>query len=248
MKKATTTGSNKRQRGCSEALSDIEKQKTCEEATSAPLLDDGASPSSSLDMPADFDATRRRRSLTLPPSASGLGARAASASPMMASQQQQRQSNPKRRRCVTVELRKQLAAKSSLLATPPFPAAVPPSQSDAFAATPMLDRAQSMGLSESFSYPDCSQSLSQDYGAIGYYGSLSLASSLANDGSPQLLDMNSSVHSNSPYIDDMGPMAPLPISQTFSMPDAVTHNESSGLSVDTSFVSVSDVANSAFDL
>ncbi|KAJ2083768.1 hypothetical protein H4R24_000539 [Coemansia sp. RSA 988] len=249
MKKATITGSNKRQRGCSEALSGNEKQKTCDEATSAPLLDDRASPSSSLDMPADFDSTRRRRSLTLPPSASGLGARAASASPMMASQQnqQQRLPNPKRRRCVTVELRKQLAAKSSLLATPPFPAAVSSSQSDSF-ATPMLDRAQSMGLCESFSYPDCTQSLSQDYGAVGYYGALSLAPSLTNDGSPQLLDMNSSVHSNSPYLDDMGPMAPLPIAQSFSMSDAITHNEGSGLSIDTSFVSASDVASSAFDL
>ncbi|KAJ2616866.1 hypothetical protein H4S08_000608 [Coemansia sp. RSA 1365] len=249
MKKATITGSNKRQRGCSEALSEIEKQKACEEATSAPLLEDGALPSSSLDMPSDFDATRRRRSLTLPPSAGDLGARAASASPMMASQQQQqRQPNPKRRRCVTVELRKQLAAKSSLLATPPFAAAIPPSQLDAF-ATPMIDRAHSMGLNDSFSYPNCTQSLSQDYGAIGYYGALSLAPSLANDGGSQLLDMSGSVHSNSPYLDDMGPMAPLPIAQSFSMPHAVPHNDTSGLSVDTSFVSVSDAAsNSAFDL
>ncbi|PIA16412.1 hypothetical protein COEREDRAFT_87111 [Coemansia reversa NRRL 1564] len=250
MKKATITGSNKRQRGCSEALSEIEKQKACEEATSAPLLEDGALPSSSLNMPTDFDATRRRRSLTLPPSAGDLCARAASASPMMASQQQQQQQQPnsKRRRCVTVDLRKQLAAKSSLLATPPFAAAVPPSQMDAF-VSPMIDRAHSMGLGDSFNYPNCSQSLSQDYGAIGYYGALSLAPSLANDGSSQLLDMNSSVHSNSPYLDDMGPMAPLPIAQSFSMPDAVPHSETSGLTVDTSFVSVSDAAsNSAFDL
>ncbi|KAJ1783293.1 hypothetical protein LPJ59_006618, partial [Coemansia sp. RSA 2399] len=61
--------------------------------------------------PAGFDGSARRRSLTMPPSDSNAYARAASASPLMLGKQPPLPSS-KRRRCVTEDMRKQLATKS----------------------------------------------------------------------------------------------------------------------------------------
>ncbi|KAJ2666342.1 hypothetical protein IW148_001060 [Coemansia sp. RSA 1199] len=213
MKKAiNATATSKRPRESSETPSDV---------ASAPLDD--------MTQPAGFNPSRRR-SLTLPPTATP-NQRATSASPLLS------QSNPKRRRCVTAELRKQLAAKSSsLLATPPMRAAV---ASLAAGSASEIARAQSMGLDDSF------HSTQAEYNSMCYYGALSLASSISH-ASPQLLGL-SAAHTNSPYLDELA-MAPLPIAPTFSMPCVAPMSEPA-LSVNTSFVAPEDpVANSAFEL
>ncbi|KAJ1662784.1 hypothetical protein IW140_004974 [Coemansia sp. RSA 1813] len=72
--------------------------------------DDSSSGSSDTESlpPAGFDGSARRRSLTLPASDTTACTRAASASPMMLS----KPPAAKRRRCVTEDMRKQLATKS----------------------------------------------------------------------------------------------------------------------------------------
>ncbi|KAJ2389049.1 hypothetical protein H4S02_002562 [Coemansia sp. RSA 2611] len=230
MKKAiNASGANKRPRESSEAASDL-GAKSSSETASAPLVNSKVMPfADASELPAGFNPSQRRRSLTMPSPTAASNPRATSASPLMVSQQP----NPKRRRCVTVELRKQLAAKSTLLATPPMPAA-----SVAAYPAPEIARAQSMGLDETFGHTQ------PDYN-MSYYGALSLATSI-HHASPQLLDLGSSVHSNSPYLGEMA-MAPLPIAQSFSMP-SVPH-DTPPLSVDTSFVAgAEDAASSAFEL
>ncbi|KAJ2293757.1 hypothetical protein IWW55_005718, partial [Coemansia sp. RSA 2706] len=113
-----------------------------------------------------------------------------------------------------------------------------PAASVAAYPAPEIARAQSMGLDETFGHTQ------PDYN-MSYYGALSLATSI-HHASPQLLDLGSSVHSNSPYLGEMA-MAPLPIAQSFSMP-SVPH-DTPPLSVDTSFVAgAEDAASSAFEL
>ncbi|KAJ2845416.1 hypothetical protein IWW36_004790 [Coemansia brasiliensis] len=252
MKKAiNASNANKRSRdSSSDTLSEpdakLDKCSSQSTVSSAPLPEECMS---SFDLPTGFDSSRRRRSLTMPPNTMTPNQRATSASPLMVSQQQQRQPNAKRRRCVTVELRKQLAAKSSLLATPPMH---PSSMVNATASysMPEIARAQSMGLEDTMG--QVSQQATPDYNSMCYYGALSLASSISH-ASPQLLDLTNSVNvSNSPYLDDMSAMAPLPIAQTFSMPTVAPQQTEAtpSLSVDTSFVSTSEdpAANSAFEL
>ncbi|KAJ2161032.1 hypothetical protein GGF46_001779 [Coemansia sp. RSA 552] len=269
MKKAINA-SNKRSRDAA-SLSDSsapskKDQSSNSDIASAPLPGDiavgsvGVAPAA-LNLPADFDSALRRRSLTLPSPTTASIARAASASPLMMSQNQP---SAKRRRCVTTDLRKQLAAKSSslLAMSPPLQAAA--AAAAAAAATEAVAgvsaepgsvpfiRAQSMGVHESFG----EQQGSQDYNSgMYYYDALSLASSI-NEASPQLLGLSGSVHSNSPYLDDMGAMAPLPIAPSFSMPwlpppQQPHQGDALGLSVETSFVSATsadDPSSNAFDL
>ncbi|KAJ2632771.1 hypothetical protein H4R22_001003 [Coemansia sp. RSA 1290] len=239
MKKAINASNAKRPRDSSSdtvSESDTKLDKCSSQSTvsSAPLPEECMS---LADLPTGFDSSRRR-SLTMPPNTMAPNQRATSASPLMVSQQP----NAKRRRCVTVELRKQLAAKSSLLATPPMN----PSSKTATYSMPEISRAQSMGLEDTM---QASQQAT-DYNMC-YYGALSLASSISH-ASPQLLDLANSVNANSPYLDDMGAMAPLPIAQTFSMPMVAPQQTEAtpSLSVDTSFVSTSEdpAANSAFEL
>ncbi|KAJ2816807.1 hypothetical protein IWW50_006369, partial [Coemansia erecta] len=223
MKKAINASTGKRARDSSEAPSDVD------DIGSAPLPDKAFAPPG-------FNPSHRRRSLTMPPSTGTPNARATSASPLMASQQP----NAKRRRCVTVDMRKQLAAKSSLLATPPMRAAAAALVSTGSA--PEIARAQSMGLDDTFSHSSASE-----YNSMCYYGALSLASSISH-ASPQMLDLNSSVHSDSPYLDEMAAMAPLPIAPSFSMPSVASLHPHATLSVDTSLGIDSDPASNAFEL
>ncbi|KAJ2453299.1 hypothetical protein EV183_002356 [Coemansia sp. RSA 2336] len=241
MKKAINASNAKRPRdSSSDTASDsdakLDKCSSQSTASSAPLPEEHMS---SADLPAGFDSSRRR-SLTMPPNTMAPSQRATSASPLMISQQP----NAKRRRCVTVELRKQLAAKSSLLATPPMNPRTDPRIANY--SMPEISRAQSMGLEDTM---QVSQQAT-DYNMC-YYGALSLASSISH-ASPQLLDLTNSVNANSPYLDDMGAMAPLPIAQTFSMPMVAPQQTEAtpSLSVDTSFVSTAEdpAANSAFEL
>ncbi|KAJ2537648.1 hypothetical protein EV175_006657, partial [Coemansia sp. RSA 1933] len=62
--------------------------------------------------PAGFDGSARRRSLTMPAAEAGEFARAASASPLMLAKPPGAAASSKRRRCVTEDMRKQLATKS----------------------------------------------------------------------------------------------------------------------------------------
>ncbi|KAJ1730608.1 hypothetical protein LPJ61_002921 [Coemansia biformis] len=225
MKKATgAIESTKRRREDSEALSDFDAAHTSDGGASTPLLDDGIAPLATLGVPVGFDASCRRRSLTMPPADTGAAMRAVSSSPLM-TPQQKRLSSSKRRRCVTSDLRKQLAAKISLLATPPLPAA---SVSLTRTSTaPAIGRAQSMGLDEHFGgYSHDAHFAAPDF---GYYSALALPPPMAADASP--------------YLSDMAPLAfAVPgVSQPLAEPPVLT--------VDTSFVSVpEDPAGTAFDL
>ncbi|KAJ2387767.1 hypothetical protein GGI05_003989 [Coemansia sp. RSA 2603] len=102
LKKITT----KRARDASEAPSDTDGSVADSAhpesgSITAPLPSDAGA----LGLPHGFDPKRRRRSLTLPPSSAAEPPRAASSSPMLTAK------TPKRR-CITVDMRKQLAKAS----------------------------------------------------------------------------------------------------------------------------------------
>ncbi|KAJ1947220.1 hypothetical protein GGF37_000608 [Kickxella alabastrina] len=208
LKKAST--SSKRSRGCSEAPSDTDASvvSTAGDLTadailaengsiSAPLPGSLDAASGGLGLPSGFDPKRRRRSLTLPQNTAAAAARAASSSPMLLPH------STKRRRCVTVDMRKQLAAKTSaFMSTPP--------RIDTTPAT-LCARSSSMSETTSSNIPH--------YGPIGVYDQLSFATPSMHPvdmASPQMLGLNA----NSPYL-DMSPMT-LPINQTFSLPAPFT--------------------------
>ncbi|KAJ2657090.1 hypothetical protein IWW48_004687 [Coemansia sp. RSA 1200] len=100
LKKASNAGS-KRSRSGDDDSSDTE-------SLPATVVDIGIG--IGIGAPAGFDPTARRRSLTLPASDPTACTRAASASPMLAAAGKPPAS--KRRRCVTEDMRKQLATKS----------------------------------------------------------------------------------------------------------------------------------------
>ncbi|KAJ2763453.1 hypothetical protein IWQ57_005557 [Coemansia nantahalensis] len=184
MKKASSAlEASKRRREGSDAFSDSDMSQASKKHCAG--SDDGMEPAAAgLGVPIGFDASHRRRSMTMPPAAIGddAGARAASASPLMTAQQ--KRASSKRRRCVTGDLRKQLAAKFSLLATPPLPAATVSLARTSTA--PAIGRSQSMGLDDPFCYPHDASFVAPDF---GYYGALPLAHHLAADSSPYLGDM-----------------------------------------------------------
>ncbi|KAJ2763247.1 hypothetical protein H4S06_000197 [Coemansia sp. BCRC 34490] len=102
LKKASSASSSKRSRSGDDDSSDTESLPATVVDIGIGIGIGGA--------PAGFDPTARRRSLTLPASDPTACTRAASASPMLAAAGKPPAS--KRRRCVTEDMRKQLATKS----------------------------------------------------------------------------------------------------------------------------------------
>ncbi|KAJ2747345.1 hypothetical protein GGI20_000596 [Coemansia sp. BCRC 34301] len=248
LKKAIGTGA-KRGRETSVTLSEndaiLDAASVLGEPTSAPLPDACGSSSDNGVYPADFNPKRRRRSLTLPQTGVPACVRSSSSSPML-----QSQTGAKRRRCVTTELRRQLAAKSSaIMATPPSVAVVP---------AMLGSRAQSIG-------DDFQQYVAPSVG--GYYGDLSFgaaSSSMASGSEHLAISVHSSPammaamhpHASAPYLADMS----LPLNPAFglhhhtdfaSMSPPQMANDGSMLSINTSFVSngpSADYHSAPFDL
>ncbi|KAJ2777289.1 hypothetical protein GGI15_004559 [Coemansia interrupta] len=187
--------SNKRARDSSEAPSDTDASVAAgcgndsaqaeSGSITAPLPSDAAG---RLGLPHGFDPKRRRRSLTLPPSGTAEPPRAASSSPMLTPK------NPKRR-CVTVDMRKQLAKAAFL----------PPHAIDTG-----LSRAHSMNDAVAAAAAAAAASISQ-YDVAGVYAPLGFATPVVHPA-----DVTAS-----PYLDDMSPMR-LPVGPSFSLPPALT--------------------------
>ncbi|KAJ1719978.1 hypothetical protein LPJ53_005344 [Coemansia erecta] len=185
--------SNKRARDSSEALSDTDGSVAGGDSAQALAAESGSitaplpSDAGSLGLPHGFDPKRRRRSLTLPPSGGAEPQRAASSSPMLTPK------NPKRR-CITVDMRKQLAKATF---TP-------------HAIDTGLSRAHSMNDAVAAAAAAAAASISQ-YDVAGVYAPLGFATPVVHPADVAA----------SPYLDDMSPMR-LPVNQTFSLPPALT--------------------------
>ncbi|KAJ2226379.1 hypothetical protein IWW45_007484, partial [Coemansia sp. RSA 485] len=216
--------SNKRQRDSSEAPSDIDGSASSvvggamdtdaiaaeSGSITAPLPEDIASTggSNTLGLPSGFDPKRRRRSLTLPPTNAAETSRAASSSPMMAP------SNVKRRRCITVDMRKQLAAKTSaIINSPPMIDTLSRSQSmnEAALANASAAAAAAVAAAAAAAAANGIPQYGASNGVGGAYGSLGFSTPTVHP-----VDVAAS-----PYLNDMSPMA-LPNNQTFSLPPSLT--------------------------
>ncbi|KAJ1643085.1 hypothetical protein LPJ64_005113, partial [Coemansia asiatica] len=189
---------NKRPRDTSEVPSEIEAEQADESGSiTAPLPEDSTKGPGALGLPSGFDPKRRRRSLTLPPTNAAEMARAASSSPMMTPL------NAKRRRCITVDMRKQLAAKTSaIIASPPMIDTMQRSQSISESA--LADAAAAAAVA-------AATAAAAAGGPSGVYGPLGFSTPT----------MHPSDVAASPYLSDMSPMT-LPTSQTFSLPPSLT--------------------------